>query len=153
MTILPAISRGESLPIGLPSSPASSGGATVVSCEFNAVRPLPLPDTQTLDAAIGRYEQDPGRARLMREARRALARSAYGDAPDTLTAMRLTAGLSQAQLAERMGTSQSHIARIERGQNDPTTGVIERIASALAVDATTAFQAIRRQRELCGGRA
>lgn len=43
---------------------------------------------------------------------------------------RLRAGLSQAELAERMGTSQSAIARLENGQTLPSTKTILRYAEA-----------------------
>jgi len=43
---------------------------------------------------------------------------------------RLRAGLSQAELAERMGTSQSAIARLESGQTLPSTKTILRYAEA-----------------------
>jgi ribosome-binding protein aMBF1 (putative translation factor) len=43
---------------------------------------------------------------------------------------RVRAGLSQAQLAARMGTSQSTIARLESGQTLPSTKTLLRYAKA-----------------------
>ena len=43
---------------------------------------------------------------------------------------RLRAGLSQAELAERMGTSQSTIARLENGHTLPSTKTLLRYAEA-----------------------
>jgi transcriptional regulator with XRE-family HTH domain len=43
---------------------------------------------------------------------------------------RLRAGLSQAELAARMGTSQSTIARLESGQTLPSTKTLLRCAEA-----------------------
>jgi ribosome-binding protein aMBF1 (putative translation factor) len=43
---------------------------------------------------------------------------------------RLRAGLSQAELAARMGTSQSTIARLESGQTLPSTKTLLRYAEA-----------------------
>jgi ribosome-binding protein aMBF1 (putative translation factor) len=43
---------------------------------------------------------------------------------------RLRAGLSQAELAARMGTSQSAIARLESGQRLPSTKTLLRFAQA-----------------------
>ena len=43
---------------------------------------------------------------------------------------RVRAGLSQAELAERMGTSQSAIARLESGQTLPSTKTLLRFAEA-----------------------
>jgi transcriptional regulator with XRE-family HTH domain len=43
---------------------------------------------------------------------------------------RTAAGLSQAQLARRMKTSQSYIARLEGGKVRPSTDALERFAQA-----------------------
>ena len=43
---------------------------------------------------------------------------------------RTRAGLSQTQLARRMKTSQSYIARIESGQVKPSTDALQRFARA-----------------------
>ncbi len=43
---------------------------------------------------------------------------------------RTKAKLSQQELAERMGTSQSTIARLESGASKPTLSTLERIAKA-----------------------
>ena len=145
MTIPPILSRSGSLPTGAPSNP-SSEGAVVVFCEFRAARTAPLARTRSLEAVVSKYEADHERATLIADARRVLAAEAYPDQHDTLAVFRLRAGLSQAQLAEKAGTSQSHIARIERGQNDPSTDVVVRIAEALGVDASQAFEGIRAHR-------
>ena len=47
-----------------------------------------------------------------------------------LVKARLRAGLSQAELAIRMGTSQSAIARLESGQTLPSTKTLLRYAEA-----------------------
>ena len=56
---------------------------------------------------------------------------------------RLAAGLSQTQLAEKIGTAQSHIALIEQGKNDPGTDLITRIAEALTLTAETESGPVR----------
>jgi transcriptional regulator with XRE-family HTH domain len=43
---------------------------------------------------------------------------------------RAQAGLTQAQLAERAGTSQPAVARLERGQGSPTVATVERLVGA-----------------------
>jgi len=45
--------------------------------------------------------------------------------------LRLDKGLSQAELAERAGTKQSVISRIENGESEPRIETIKRIARAL----------------------
>jgi len=49
-----------------------------------------------------------------------------------LIAARLRAGLSQEQLARRMGISQSAVARIESGRHWPNRATLQRYAKATA---------------------
>lgn len=46
---------------------------------------------------------------------------------------RLSAGLTQAQLAERIGTKQSSISRLEGGDAEPSFDMLRRLAAALNV--------------------
>ena len=48
-----------------------------------------------------------------------------------LVAQRLTAGLSQTEVAARMGTSQSAVARLESGATDIRASTLERYAAAI----------------------
>jgi transcriptional regulator with XRE-family HTH domain len=50
---------------------------------------------------------------------------------DQLVAARRGSGLSQAELAARMGTSQSAVARLESGELDARLSTLERYAAAL----------------------
>lgn len=52
------------------------------------------------------------------------------DLARALILARTAAGLSQAELAKRMKTSQSYIARIEGGKVRPSTDALERFAQA-----------------------
>ena len=52
------------------------------------------------------------------------------DQAQALIEARTAAGLSQSQLARRMKTSQSYIARIEGGKVRPSTDALERFAQA-----------------------
>lgn len=145
MTTSTAISRAESLPTGAPSSPKSNRTAAIVRYEFSAARPLPLPNSTSIDSLTKAAEADPRRTAFLAQARERLANTLYADEPETLSALRLAAGLSQAQLAVKVSTSQPHIARIEKGQTDPSTDVIARIAQALGVDEARVYGAIRNQ--------
>ncbi len=49
----------------------------------------------------------------------------------TLIDARVAAGLTQAQVAERMKTSQAAIARMEGGKVKPSAGSLERYAKAI----------------------
>ncbi len=53
---------------------------------------------------------------------------------------RTEAGLSQSQLARRMKTSQSYIARIEGGKVRPSTSALERFAQATRTRLRIAFE-------------
>jgi transcriptional regulator with XRE-family HTH domain len=48
--------------------------------------------------------------------------------------LRTEAGLTQAELAGRMGTTQSAIARIEGGGSRPTLDTLEKLAAAVGSD-------------------
>lgn len=52
---------------------------------------------------------------------------------DTLVSERRRLGVSQTELAARMGTSQSAVARFEAGDADVRLSTIERYAGALGV--------------------
>lgn len=58
---------------------------------------------------------------------------------------RARAGLSQAELATRMNTSQSYIARVEGGQVRPSTGVLSRFAKATGTRLSISFRPIGRR--------
>lgn len=73
----------------------------------------------------------------LREPLSAEARAAYEDEA-RITAfrtlvhkLRTDAGLTQAELAERMGTTQSAIARMEGGGTRPTLETLEKLAHAV----------------------
>lgn len=53
---------------------------------------------------------------------------------DLVHRLRAEAGLTQAELAERMGTTQSAIARMEGGGSRPTLDTLEKLASAVGAD-------------------
>ena len=50
---------------------------------------------------------------------------------EELTSIRLAAGLSQTEVAARMGTSQSAVARMEAGDGDIRLSTLERYAAAV----------------------
>lgn len=53
-----------------------------------------------------------------------------------LIGARIAAGLTQAELAERMGSTQSAVSRLESGMQVPTLDTLCRLASILGVDFT-----------------
>lgn len=77
-------------------------------------------------------------------------REAYDDldAEFTLTRslieVRLAAGLTQAQLAERMETTQSVVARLECGRGNPSTRTLEALARSTGTRLRISFEPIER---------
>src|SRR5258707_11164056 len=57
-----------------------------------------------------------------------------------LVAQRLSAGLSQTEVAARMGTSQSAVARLEAGTTDVRASTLERYAAAVGGQITWTAQ-------------
>jgi ribosome-binding protein aMBF1 (putative translation factor) len=57
-----------------------------------------------------------------------------------LTAERLAARLSQTEVAARMGTSQSAVARLESGEADTRASTLERYAAAIGCQITWRLQ-------------
>ncbi|MDR3647916.1 MAG: helix-turn-helix transcriptional regulator [Acidimicrobiales bacterium] len=51
-----------------------------------------------------------------------------------LVSLRQSAGLSQTEVAARMGTSQSAVARLEAGEADVRLSTLERYAAAVGVE-------------------
>lgn len=52
---------------------------------------------------------------------------------------RIKKKLTQKQLAERMGTKQSSLARFEAGNGNPTFAFVQKLATALGTDITLTF--------------
>ena len=90
------------------------------------------------DAEADRERTDPilrsagetGELVLVDEASAILARKLLG----SLIAARSKAGLSQAEVARRMGVPQPAIVRLEAGTHSPTLTTLARYASAIGVD-------------------
>lgn len=148
MTISQAKLTKESFPIGNRFDTPISTRGNIISIEVSAAKPLPIANTSSIDDFINEFETDPEMSTAMANARHELATILYNDNPVTFSAIRLSAGLSQEQLADKASTSQSHIAKIESGKNDPGTDVIAKIASALNQDESIVFAAIRNQRKM-----
>lgn len=107
-----------------------------------AVAPIP-PGYKTIDEIVAKFERDPAMREELLDARRWIADTVLAGKPVTMRTLRLRKGLSQAQLAEAIGTQQPHVARIERAQADPQLDTCRRIAHALGVDLNTLDQALR----------
>ena len=58
----------------------------------------------------------------------------------SLIQARIDAGLTQAELAERMSTTQSVVARLESGRVHPSTRTLERIAQSTGTRLRISFE-------------
>lgn len=121
---------------------SSSARADYASDQSNVIRiemraqagqPAARANCTDIDDLVEGYEQDPEARKLLQEARQWLA-GADAERGKPMRALRLRAGLSQANVAERIGTSQSHYARIENGKGGSVhLSTAMRIADVLQV--------------------
>jgi hypothetical protein len=70
-----------------------------------------------------------------------------------LAGQRQAAGMSQTEIAARMGTSQSAVARLEAGEADVRASTLERYAAALGTEITWQVSTRRRGEPQQGGMA
>lgn len=90
--------------------------------------------TSQTESIRERWRRSPGFLLARRETQPFL------DAADDMVRLRIRLGLSQEQLAERAGTKQANISRIEAGLANPTLKVLQRIAEALDSDLIVAMR-------------
>jgi len=105
---------------GVDGAGTGSAGLDGPGADGSPVRLPVLPGFREM--ALRRMSQD--RRRLMRE----------------LAGRRQDAGLSQTEIAARMGTSQSAVARLEAGEADARASTLERYAAALGAEITWKLQ-------------
>lgn len=90
-----------------------------------------------IKARIAKLEKNPKRAEALAKARQRIGvalQRADTTQEHTLAAMRLRAGLSQAKLANLMGTQQPNIARLEKNPAGLQAATVLKLAHALRVD-------------------
>lgn len=76
----------------------------------------------------------------------------YAGEAETLKTMRLRKGYSQTQLAKLIGTSQPHVANLERSQGDVMFSTAEKICEALEISMDVFQMMLKRQREINASR-
>lgn len=108
--------------------------ARVIELNFSGTSPSSaLGGSADIDALVEELEaQSAENAESIAQGRRWVADNFYLSAP-SLARLRLSQGWSQAELARRAGTSQSYVARLERGQIDPQLSTLRKLASVLGV--------------------
>jgi len=113
-----------------------SEDSDVVRCNFDWPKPcVSAPDSRPIADFLRQLDEE-GFGDAIAEGRKALAGAGFSE-PNTLRNLRLRVGLSQAQLAEKIGTSQPQVARLEAGTQEPTLKTLRRISDALGVDLNT----------------
>lgn len=108
--------------------------------EASFVHPPQPPGWRSVADRVAELERDPQRAVALENARRRIAPILHAER--SLAALRMQQGLSQAELARRIGTSQSRLSRIETGMDDPRLSTVVRLAKALGVDLNTLSAAL-----------
>ncbi|MGD9878555.1 MAG: helix-turn-helix transcriptional regulator [Reyranella sp.] len=115
------------------STPATSPGRLIQWAEFYQGTAEPIPDGfEDIDAIIEARERDEAARAGLQRARARLSQ-ALKDRASPLAVLRLQRGWSQKQLAEAIGTSQPHIARIENGRDNVMLETANQLARALNV--------------------
>jgi DNA-binding transcriptional regulator YiaG len=119
--------------------------STVVMLDFvEPAHPAPLPAgaklvTDFLDA----FDADPAINDLLPEARRDLAgQLAKSFGGHSLRSLRLSCGLTQADFAAALGTSQSRVSCIESRKDRPGEVMLRSMAAVLNVDFNTLMDAL-----------
>jgi DNA-binding XRE family transcriptional regulator len=125
------------------SPAAASATARVIFVDVFRPKDIPTPpDFDDIDAVVARSDADVYRQKYLEAARRQIATEL---APQVagLSTLRLRRGWSQKRLADEIGTSQSHIARMELGREDILLSTARRLAKALDVTIEEIDAAIR----------
>jgi len=121
--------------------------------DYTSTRIDAPPRHKSVGDLVNKWSKDDKRRAALEQARVWFADSFHGEESITVRALRLRKGWSQSQLADELGTSQPHVARIERGTENVTIDTCRRLSKALGVDMNTLDTALRRQEELAAKKA
>jgi DNA-binding XRE family transcriptional regulator len=110
--------------------------------ELTSEQPSLLPrDEVDIDDLLAELETTPHGANTIADGRKWVAENFYSDSA-SLAALRLQRGWSQAELARRVGTSQSYIGRLEKHTIDPQLSTVRKIAHALGMPVAAVDEAL-----------
>ena len=139
---------------GTITEPTSSTCCQVFSFDLYTTPQSTAPAEHTaIGDLVSQWEKDDKRRAALSDARRWVADAFHGEDGDTVRTLRLRKGWSQSRLAEALSTSQSHIARIERGTENLAIETCRRLCNALEVDLNTLDQALKRQEAIAREKA
>lgn len=90
-----------------------------------------------IGSLVAKWEKQPDRREAIARARAWVADTFHAEDGVTVRTLRMRKGLSQQQLADVIGTSQPHVARIEGGAASLQIDTCRRLARALDIDLNT----------------
>lgn len=100
-------------------------------------------NSKDVDDFIGELlEQDNTLENNLREGRKWVADVICDGRPESLKSLRLRAGYSQVELADRIGMKQPNICEFEAGKRKPSAETLERLAKALNTTADILLKSI-----------
>lgn len=143
-----ALSEGVIKGIDVSQKPAYEGFDNVFFVELGEANAVELPKGFTsVDDMLDSLPTDDGWEQALIAARKELSEKLH---PDTITvaSLRLARGWTQRQLAEKYGSSQAHIARIESGKDDVRISTIEKLSEVFNVSACTVMEAIQNAKRM-----
>lgn len=129
------------------------GTAVVVSLQQAEKAPEMPEGCSTVDDLVAELFSDRAGVEALKVARTELAEDIEATEGMTFRSRRLALGLSQAKLAELVGTQQPHIARIERGTENLHISTCRRLCVALQVDMNVLDRLLERQEQVAMERA
>ena len=115
--------------------PSGDAASSKVPCKiFTIGTPVFAPEAEfdEFDKLIEELESNERGQKALSEGRKFVAEKFYADS-ETIAALRLRSGLSQAQLANACNMSQPHISRYESGRHEPSLGIAHKLSAALGV--------------------
>lgn len=125
-----------------------SAPAQVIKAQFHSPLSSLAEAHQDFDQLLAELEADPSNASELAEAGTWVAEHFYQGERETLKVARLRKGLSQKQLATLIGTSQPHIANLEKSEGEIMLSTAQRLCEALNLDLGELPEMIQRQRTL-----
>ena len=133
---------------------------TAPATKTRNVVPMPMSPNESvpenylsIDDLVSEFGADAKTRAELEEGRRWVADAFYAGDGDTVRTLRLKKGWSQTQLADELATSQSHVARIERGTENLYINTCRKLCAALDIDMNTLNELLQRQAVITAARA
>lgn len=135
-------SSAEYRPTSSVPNVVENGELTFQVCRHFYTRPELRPGEISASEYLAKVEANPKKAAALSRVRARAGRNDSTD-PISLAKLRLSAGLSQSQLAAKLATQQPNIARWEREPQSMTVDTVFKFADALGVNPAAVLEATR----------